>query len=288
MLRYHSATTGDCFPFLLRIALSLVRGTASQGDRLAWRLNLPDAVVLSQISEARTSGSPGGKILKKVSPYLPFVLALLLSTVSAASEGGKDVKPRGAAAPTVEFQADGGSTTVGGTVQVRVEATGLPTGVSPALGAYDLQVGFDPANLTLNSISFAEPLGNEAGGEVVHQDFPGVGTLDAVAVSLLLPADLVSLQQDNPFLLFTLTFEALATGTHPVTLAANASPSDENGNSLPSQAMDGQVQVLDLAEIQEIPTLSEWGLLLLSALLLGAGLMRMRQRGNIGNTRGGL
>ncbi|HSR50396.1 MAG TPA: IPTL-CTERM sorting domain-containing protein [Acidobacteriota bacterium] len=124
-------------------------------------------------------------------------------------------------------------------------------------------------------------MGNEGGGEVINQSFSGMGTEDGVAVSLLPAIDLVSLQQDEPIILFTLTFQALVQGNHPVTLGVNASPSDENGNPLQSQSMDGEVLVLAPQPAQQIPTLSQWGLVLLSALLLGAGLRRMHRRGNI-------
>ncbi|HSR68860.1 MAG TPA: IPTL-CTERM sorting domain-containing protein [Acidobacteriota bacterium] len=217
--------------------------------------------------------------MKNLATTLSLSLALTLAIASlSASEPGSDkkIKPRGAA-PGVVLQVNGGNGFVGGTVDYQVVAMGLPSGATPALGAYDLQLGFDPLQLAFQSISFADSLGDEGLGEAFSLSADGAGTVDAATVSLLVPATLVTQQQGDPIPLFTVTFQALAAGTLPVSLALNAPAGDQNGDPLASQQVGGEANVSAEAPVTQIPTLSQWGLILFSALLMGAGLKLMQR-----------
>jgi hypothetical protein len=74
-------------------------------------------------------------------------------------------------------------------------------------------VDFDPTILDLVSVTFDSFLGDPV-SEALTIISPGVGTVETVEVSFLLPADLALLQDGvSDFRLFTLTFNTLAVGT---------------------------------------------------------------------------
>lgn len=155
------------------------------------------------------------------------------------------------------------------------------SGISPHLGAFDLDIGFDPDIITLFSVTFQDGRFNSSLGDPNFRTFtipaplvpsqPGAGealalatlfpaSSDSQTVNLLelsfLPADDPLLdQQGSSFILAVLRFGGLRLGTSELNIKINElNPikglSDEFGNSLPvSSYVNGSVSVIDVPEI---------------------------------------
>ncbi len=162
---------------------------------------------------------------------------------------------------------------VGETLTVDVNIWGLGEFAAPSLGAFDVTLSFDPAVLGFADITFGPYLGDEAAGEAIT-GFSVSDDLMAFEVSLLLPEELIGLQPAG-FTLFTVTFEGLTTGGSPLVIAADVL-ADELGDPIIASTIDSYVAV-GRVNVLEIPTVSEWGLLLLSLALLCAGVFHVRK-----------
>lgn len=140
---------------------------------------------------------------------------------------------------TVKVQPESQNAALGGSLTVNIVASGLGDFVAPALGAFDLNLAFDPAILDFANINFGPFLGDEAQGEAIS----GLATLSsdlmAFEVSSLLPAELIALQPSS-LPLFTVTFNVIAEGTSALDLSLNAL-SDELGTPLIADLVDGSV-----------------------------------------------
>ena len=159
---------------------------------------------------------------------------------------------------------------VGNNITVDVVVSGLD--MSPhSLGTFDLNLNYSAAILQVGGVTFGTQLGNPGANpvEAVTGSNQAGGSVNAFAVSLLPPGTLVANQPDA-FTLFTVTFEVIGDGDTSLNVSQNAPLGDENGDSL-----DSQVQGTPFSGIPLIPTLSEWGLLLLLSGLVGAGLYRL-------------
>jgi hypothetical protein len=115
---------------------------------------------------------------------------------------------------SLEFQ-PASITTAGQPVMVEVVISGLGDFTPPSVGAFDLDVSFDPALLSPTDVTFGPFLGDPAFLEALtdFQFFPGV--VDLAEVSLLLTVELDALQPES-FTLATLTFNPLGVGTSPL------------------------------------------------------------------------
>jgi hypothetical protein len=123
------------------------------------------------------------------------------------------------------------STTPGGLVLVDVRVSDL--GVGNALGAFDLDVGYDPALVNFNTVVFGASLGDPASFQAltsVSTATPGV--VGFTEVSLLTPAQLTVAQVGN-FSIATLAFSGLGSGTAGFALLSSSTLSDAFGRSLP-------------------------------------------------------
>jgi hypothetical protein len=128
------------------------------------------------------------------------------------------------------------------------------------IGGFDITVGYDPLLLSFNSVIFDSYLGDPT-TDAIAIDTPNSGTVNAYEVSFLSPSVLLQLQPDD-FVLFTLNFNAIGTGTSPLTFDS-VLLSDESGNQIvPTQLRSGSVD----ANFNSVP---EPG----TILLLGAGLL---------------
>lgn len=130
----------------------------------------------------------------------------------------------------------------GGTVDLTLRISGLGNGVAPSLGAFDLDVSFDPALLTYDSLTFGDPgLGDLLGpisGSATGSTLDAVtGSLNLFGVSLDLPADL-DLGQPDQFVLASLRFLATGVGSTSVGLE-NVVLGDANGAVLVPDAVRG-------------------------------------------------
>ena len=116
-----------------------------------------------------------------------------------------------------------------------------------SLGAFDLDISFNPTILSFNSITFGDPvLGDQLDifglGSVTGSDASTPGILNLFEFSLDDPLDLENLQAGN-FVLATLTFDTLAFGTSPLSLSANA-VGDAQGDPFPVDLVNGNINVV--------------------------------------------
>src|SRR5262249_5660910 len=119
---------------------------------------------------------------------------------------------------SLDFGPAAQTVTLGTTVDVAVVIAGPGAGGPPSLGAFDLDVSFDPSVLSPVGVPFGPCRGDpglleaEAGSTLL----PGV--VDFFAVSLLAAADLDALQPAS-FTLATLSFGATGLGSSALTFA---------------------------------------------------------------------
>jgi len=141
--------------------------------------------------------------------------------------------------PFVSLTLNPASQTVGlgETADVVIGISGLGDLVPPALGAFSLGLGFDPAILSLKTVVFGDQVAGidylaPTGPASSITDF-GLSTPDTLALFELSlePPDLLFLVQPGAFDLATVTFNAIAPGTSPVVLGT-VILGDENGNVL--------------------------------------------------------
>jgi len=101
--------------------------------------------------------------------------------------------------------------TPGDSVTVEFAISGLDR--PPAVGSFDLLLGYDNSLLSFATSHFGLFLGNPALGEALTSTlFPGSGTVSLAEISLLSPGDLNALQPAG-FVLASATFTAVSTGT---------------------------------------------------------------------------
>jgi hypothetical protein len=154
----------------------------------------------------------------------------------------------------------------GDSLDFAVVVSGTAAGSGPSVGAFDLDVSFDPAILSPTGVGFGPWLGDPALFEALTDFFFSVGVIDLAEISLLSPAELDALQPDS-FVLATLSFEALGPGTSPL-IFSEVLVDDAFGAKLAIEAGAGSVTV-----VPEPCTLA-----LLGASLTGLGAWRRRRR----------
>lgn len=135
---------------------------------------------------------------------VPILAMMLLAGVGTAQ------------ALIIDFVPADQSVALGGTAAVDVVIGGLGAGVTPSLGAFDLEITFDDAILAPAGVAFGGLLGD---GVVTSVNGPTLtaGGIEAFEVSLLLPSELDALQPPT-FTLLTLMFEARSAGTAVLSL----------------------------------------------------------------------
>lgn len=105
---------------------------------------------------------------------------------------------------------------LGNQVVVDLMITGLGDGAAPSLGAFDLDVAFDPAILSFNDVAFGNQLSSFGLGST--QDvLPGDGLIDLFEISFETEGNLNS-YQDSAFVLASFTFDTIGVGTSPLTI----------------------------------------------------------------------
>ena len=177
----------------------------------------------------------------------------------------------GAGAVTIGLSPVSQTVLPGDSVEVALTISGLGNGVAPSLGAFDLDVEFDPAVLGFSMAVFGDPiLGDQLDlfglGSFTGVDASIPATVNLFEVSLDLPADLDLLQAPS-FTLATLTFQALAAGVSPLSLR-NVILGDALGDPLDASVTGASVNV-----VPEPGTL-----LLLGSGLMGFGAYRRRHK----------
>ena len=164
---------------------------------------------------------------------------------------------------------------VGDTFTADVVVSGLGNLAAPSLGAFDLNLTFNPSVVNFVGITFGQLLGDPMAGpvEAVTGFAAAAGSLNAFSVSLLTPAQLVALQPAS-FTLFTVTLQVVGTGDSSLDVLPNAVLGDQLGAPLPKGAIQGG----PFTGIARVPTLSQSGFLLLILGLLSGGLYCLLRR----------
>lgn len=137
-----------------------------------------------------------------------LVVLLLSCTVALAA--------READAVSIALVPSQPSVNAGDPLELTLEASAL---AGDAVGAFDVDLGFDPALFALVGVSFGGGLGDVLAGDQLTDVVSGAGSVSLGAVSLLDPVELAGLQSD-PLALVTLTFQALAAGSAAFTIDA--------------------------------------------------------------------
>jgi hypothetical protein len=141
-------------------------------------------------------------------------------------------------------------TQIGNSVNVQIGISGLGGNLAPSLGAYDLDLSFDPSHLAFTGAVFGDALlGNQLdlfnfGGNLSGADLTDPGTVNFYEVSFDSVTDLNDLQV-NSFTLATLSFDVLDFGTSDLTLSVNAF-GDAEGNDLPVTTLSTSVTTVPL------------------------------------------
>lgn len=117
--------------------------------------------------------------------------------------------------------------TAGATVSAYLVISGLGDGSAPSLGAFDVDVGFNPAILDLINVVFGNQLNTTPD---LGFYIPGTGTVNLSEVSLASVTELDESQAAS-FTLATLTFDSLAAGTSSLDITDNVL-GDANGEEL--------------------------------------------------------
>jgi hypothetical protein len=121
---------------------------------------------------------------------------------------------------------------VGGAVNVDVTISGLNSGAPPSVGAFDLDVSYDPAVLNPTGVTFGPFLGNPALFEALTDfNFLTPGIVDFAEVSLLSAAQLDAMHPSS-FRLATLSFLGIANGTSAFALVNDVRVDDAFGVKL--------------------------------------------------------
>jgi hypothetical protein len=189
----------------------------------------------------------------KIRLITAIVTALTLCTAPAAT------------AITIEFTPPSQSVSVGSTTTVDLVISGLVDNAAPSLGAFDLDVGFDPSILNFSGAA----LGNQLdlfGLGTINGVISGIGTVNLFELSLESVADLDTLQAGS-FLLATLSFDALASGSSALSLSINAL-GDSLGDRLEAEVIEGTIRVGSVGAVPEPASLPLIGIGMLSMIAL--------------------
>jgi len=123
------------------------------------------------------------------------------------------------------------SGTGGTTVSVTVTVMGIEALTEPSLGAFDLDLGYDPAVLAFSDVEFGTFLGGPI--QSIQDEVAAGGVVDFAEVSLLFPNVLLQNLQPDSFLLATVHFASLASEATLTTLTlSQALLSDGNGQRI--------------------------------------------------------
>ena len=138
----------------------------------------------------------------------------------------------------IEFDPASQGVPVGNPVDVDLTISGLGDFASPSLGAFDLDISFNPALLAFSNVIYGDQL-DILGLGSVQITTPGVVNVNLLELSLDLPSDLDTLQAGS-FTMATLTFDTLAVGTSSLDITINAL-SDAFGDPLFADVQSGSI-----------------------------------------------
>ena len=126
-------------------------------------------------------------------------------------------------------------------VTVDINISGLAAGAAPSLGAFDIDLNFDPTILSFSSATFGAGLDPVGIGTFNGATDFGGGLLNLFEVSLT-PTVFLDLFQSDAFTLAQVTFEAIGAGLSDLGLSVLAL-SDGDGNSIGAETVGATVSV---------------------------------------------
>ncbi len=174
------------------------------------------------------------------------------------------------AAVTVALQPTAQTINPGAHVFLDLVISGLGANSAPSLGAFTLELTYNPAILTAGAVTFGTGLDLGIAGSVQSVDLSTPGTVWLAEISLETAADL-ELNQPGEFTLATLDFLGLGVGVSPVTFSL-VDLSDASGSTLPDVgSLPGSVTVTTVPE-------SGSSALLLGIVLLAWGVGKKERR----------
>ena len=164
-------------------------------------------------------------------------------------------------------------TGVGDQLSVNLNIGGLATGGPPSLGAWIINVSYDPTifSITNPDVTFGPNLGTLAQTIDLVDTTSVSGIVMITQTSLLSAAALDALQTTDPFLLATLEFTGLTLGTSLMGFSPTTTVSDAFGTTL---VVAGNAPVA-AAVVPEPSTVTLFGV---GAFALGLAALRRRQR----------
>ena len=174
-----------------------------------------------------------------------------------------------ALAITIDIVPQAPQVTVGDSVSVDINISGLGDAMSPAVSTFDIDLFFNNSVLALSSVFFGSQLDILGLGSVAAVDASVAGKVNMFEVSLDSATDLETLQLSD-FTLVTLTFNTLVQGVSLLSLDVNAL-GDVNGEPLSATVAGASVTVNPTTVV---PEPAAWMLLLL-------GLAAMVRRGKM-------
>jgi hypothetical protein len=174
--------------------------------------------------------------------------------------------PSTASALTITFAPSTLTGTVGGSVSVDVV---VDLDIAEAVGTYDLDITFDDAVLTGQSIAVGPGLGAPA-LSIASTSFAG-GVADIAETSLILDFASLKALQGNAFTLATLTFLGKAGGSSTLVLSQHLF-GDANGEEMDVVAESGAIQIEGTGPLPGVPEPATL------TLMLGGGLMAALRR----------
>lgn len=172
------------------------------------------------------------------------------------------------------------SVNLGQTAQVAIAISELG---EDTLGTFDLTLAFNPNIIAFKSASFGDPLlGSQLdwnGKGVVSLAIPDLETVELYEVSLAGLDDIPTIiaNQPNSFILATLSFNTLKSGTSLLSLA-NVILGDANGDPLTASLSDGSITVNSQTGTSIPESSSPWGILVSSLGLLGLNKVKRQMK----------
>jgi hypothetical protein len=178
----------------------------------------------------------GPTIMKRL-----LALLAIAASLTAAGPAQSDI--------TLGFQPASSTATVGESFDIELWIYGLGAADTPALSAFDVDVGFNQLVLGFNGATFGPWLDVFSSG--LNWTFVqlGSGTINLAEISLDLPQDLVDNQPDS-FVLATLTFDAIASGSSGLTITRNVL-GDALGDPITATEIGGATVTVSPAAVPE-------------------------------------
>lgn len=146
-------------------------------------------------------------------------------------------------AMTIGFNPVTQNVTLGNPAVVDLFISGLGNYQSPSLGVFDLDIGYNPAVLSLSGYVLGPYLGNISLGEALDLSLgeTASGSVNIAELSLLSSSELDAIQPGS-IILASLTFNTLFLGTSPLGLTVNAL-GDANGDPVLANIQNGSISV---------------------------------------------